>query len=150
MKEATQDLCLQYALRRTDVLAIVRHYEDALDEDYVKNADMFDVTRTTFSQSKHPNATMRALEKDLLESDLPLLCLLAALTDLGMELTQGLCHFSTPLDFADAVGERYAQLMRATPSAPLLAQHLTEIKAEHALKRLKSAVCMMDSCTNCS
>lgn len=139
-----EDLVLLYALRRSDVLEVERRFTDALDEDHLKNADMFDTTRTTFSQNRHPNATMRALEKELLEADLPLLYLLTALCDTGMELTQGLADLRSPTDFAKAVAADYEKLEKRAPSAGLLAQGLTEIKAEHAQKRLRAAILKME------
>ena len=139
-----EDLLLLYALRRADILEIERRFTDALDEDHVKNADMFDTSRTTFSQNRHPNATMRALEKELLEADLPFLYLLTALCDAGMELTQGLAALHIPEDFAKAAAAYYGELEKRAPSAGLLAQGLTEIKAEHAQKRLRAAISQME------
>ena len=139
-----EELCLLYALRRADLVGIADQLRDALNEDYTKNADMFDITRATFSQNRHPNATMRALENDLREADLTLLYLLRALTEAGMELTQGLGGLSTPRRFAEMAAEIYQDTEKRAPSAALLAQSLTEIKAEHALKRLNAAIAQMD------
>lgn len=138
------DFCLQYSLYRSRIREIRDRLHDALDEDYVKNADMFDVTRTAFPTSKHPNATMRALEKDLLAADTAFLYLLSALTDLGMEVTQGLVDTADPAALAKIAAESYENLQKRTPSAAFLAQSLTEIKAEHALKRLSAAIQIMD------
>ena len=139
-----EEFCMLYALRRSDLVEIADRLRDALNEDYTKNADMFDITRTVFSQNRHPNATMRALEADLREADLTLLYLLRSLAEAGMELTQGLGGLSTPRHFAELATEIYQDLEKRAPSAPLLAQALTEIKAEHALKRLDAAITQMD------
>ena len=144
MTDATLDFYLLYKIHRHEITAIARRLRDALDEDHLKNADMFDITRTTFSQSKHPNATMRVLEKDLLGADLSLLCMLVALSETGMELTQGLTDFPTPTDFARFAADINENLQKLTPSAAFLAQKLTEIKPEHALKRLDAATKQMD------
>lgn len=145
LTDRANDLCLQYALRRGEIFNIADRFSDALEEDHRVNADMFDIHRTTFSQNKHPNATMRALEADLLKADLPLLCLLAALSDTGMEKSQGLGDLHTPEKFADSAAALYEQLMNAAPAASYLAQKLTEIKAEHALKRLRLAILTIET-----
>ena len=144
----TQELYLQYALRRQEIRQIAWRLADALDEDRIKNADMFDINRTVFPENKHPNATMRTLEKDLCNTDLSLLALLVSLCELGMELTQGLADFEKPHSFAAAVGERYAQLLQSAPPTPRLAGQLTEIKAQHVLKRLTAAIQKIES-ENC-
>ena len=138
------EFCLQYTLSRARICEIRDRLRDALDEDHVKNADMFDVTRTAFPTSKHPNDTMRALEKDLLTASPDLLYLLSALTDLGMEVTQGLVDTTDPEALVKIAAETYENLQKRTPSTAFLAQELTEIKAEHALKRLDAAIRIMD------
>ena len=138
------EFCLQYTLSRARICEIRNRLRDALDEDYVKNADMFDVTRTAFPTSKHPNDTMRALEKDLLTASPDLLYLLSALTDLGMEVTQGLVGTTDPEALVKIAAETYENLQKRAPSTAFLAQELTEIKAEHALKRLDAAIRIMD------
>ena len=138
------EFCLQYTLSRARICEIRDRLRDALDEDYVKNADMFDVTRTAFPTSKHPNDTMRALEKDLLTASPDLLYLLSALTDLGMEVTQGLVDTTDPEALVKIAAETYENLQKRAPSTAFLAQELTEIKAEHALKRLDAAIRIMD------
>ena len=138
------EFCLQYTLSRARICEISDRLRDALDEDYVKNADMFDVTRTAFPTSKHPNDTMRALEKDLLTASPDLLYLLSALTDLGMEVTQGLVDTTDPEALVKIAAETYENLQKRAPSTAFLAQELTEIKAEHALKRLDAAIRIMD------
>ena len=145
MTDRANDFCLQYTLRRGEILQIADRLADALEEDYRVNADMFDIHRTTISQNKHPNATMRALEADLLRSDLPLLCLLVALSDTGMEKSQGLGELHTPEAFADSAAALYELLSDSRPSVPYLAQKLTEIKAEHALKRLRIAILQIEA-----
>ena len=144
MNEQAQDLCLLYDLRRGEVADVALRLSDALEEDYRVNADMFDITRTTFSQNRHPNATMRALESDLERADLPLLRLLVALSQIGMEAAQGLGDFPDRAAFASAAGEEFARLERMAAPAHQLAHTLTEIKAEHALKRLGTAITYME------
>lgn len=144
MTDRAQDFCLLYDLRRHEVAAIAARLSDALDEDFRMNPDMFDITRITISANKHPNATMRALEADLERADLPFLHLLTALAEIGMEVSQGLGDFPSKAAFAEAAGERLALLSRGGLSAPVLAHSFTEIKAEHALKRLVSAIQMME------
>ena len=144
MTDAAWDLCLLYDLRRHEIAAVASRLSDALEEDLRVNADMFDITCTTFSKNRHPNATMRALEADLAKADLTLLHLLISLYDIGMELTQGLGDFPDKVTFAEAAARRYEALCRGTLDAPILAHLLTEIKAEHALKRLLAAMQMMD------
>ncbi len=144
MTDLTADFCILYALRRTDVLEVARSLDEALDEDHRQNADMFDISRTTFPKSRHPNFTMRALEEKLRNADISLLCLLSALTEAGLELTQGLADFSDTDDFAKTAADIYENLQKRDPSAGLLAQRLTEIKAEHARKRLLAAMEQMD------
>ena len=144
MTEQAQDLCLLYELRRREVVEIAQRLADALEEDYRQNADMFDITRTTFSQNRHPNATMRALEADFERSDLPLLRLLTALSQIGMEASQGLGDFPDKEAFANAAGQELARLEQQNAPAYLLSHSLTEIKAEHALKRLMTAIQYME------
>lgn len=144
MTEQAQDLCLLYDLRRREVADVAARLSDALDEDHRVNADMFDIHRIGFSQNRHPNATMRALEADLERADLPLLRLLAALSQIGMEASQGLGSFSDKVSFANAAGEELAALERQGAPAYTLAHTLTEIKAEHALKRLATALRYME------
>lgn len=144
MTDQAQDFCLQYELRRREVAGVAMRLSEALDEDRRLNSDMFDITRTTFSQNQHPNATMRALESDLERADLPFLHLLVALCEIGMEASQGLGDFPDREAFAKAAGERFAQLSNANMPAVVLAHTLTEIKAEHALKRLVTAIQHME------
>ena len=145
MTDRANDLCLQYALRRGEILTLANRFADALDEDRRVNADMFDLTRTTISQSKHPNKTMRAIEADLQNADLPLLCLLVALCEIGMEKSQALQELDDPERFADCAAELYELLLAQSPPTPYLAQKLTEIKAEHALKRLRIAILSIEA-----
>lgn len=142
--DTAQDIYLQYALRRGEILAIADRFADALEEDRHHNADMFDTRRLTFSKNQHPNRTMRALESDLQKADAPLLCLLSALSKTGMELVQHLADFPSPTAFAVAAGEQFALLSAKNPPAAHLARELTEIKAEHALRRLTAAIRMLD------
>ena len=145
MTAQAQDLCLLYDLRRREIADVAARLSDALDEDHRVNADMFDITRTSFSKNQHPNATMRALEADLERADLSLLNLLTALSQIGMEAAQGLGDFSDKIAFANAAGAELAFLECQAAPAHLLAHSLTEIKAEHALKRLVTAMRYMES-----
>jgi len=140
--------CLQYALRRGEILTVADRFADALEEDYRLNRDMFDIHRLSFSQNKHPNKTMRALEADLSRKDLSFLCMLAALSDTGMEKSQGLGNLQEPERFADAAAALFGELSGCAPAISYLAQKLTEIKAEHALKRLRIAILAMET-NNC-
>ena len=144
MTEQAEAFCLQYELRRREVIDIAACLADALDEDHRVNADMFDITRTTFSQSRHPNATMRELERDLEHSDLPLLLLLCALSQIGMEAVQHLAIFPDKAAFAKAAAEELEALERQNIPSYVLAHTLTEIKAEHALRRLTAAIKYME------
>lgn len=144
MTTEAQELCLLYELRRSEIVTIAKRLSEALDEDHRVNADMFDITRTTFSQNRHPNATMRALESDLENADLPFLQLLTALSQIGMEAAQGLGDFAGRESFANAAGEELAALSRRNAPTYVLAHSLTEIKAEHALKRLATAIRYME------
>ena len=146
MQDHVKELCLLFAMRQNEIEDIVARYADAYDEDLVKNADMFDITRLTFSDNKHPNRTMRVLEQDLREADATLLYLLTALCEVGRDLTLYPEDFASCFEFADAVSTEYDRLTLRNPSAALLAQQLTEIKAEHAHKRLLCAVDMMKKC----
>ena len=80
---------------------------------------------------------------------MPLLCMLCALSELGLEVTQGLAHFQAPADFANEAGLSYQALLERDPPVALLAQRLTEIKAEHAKKRLDTAISLMQDCIYC-
>ena len=144
MTDQAQELCLLYDMRRREVVEVAQRFDEALEEDRRVNADMFDITRTTFSQNQHPNATMRALEADLEKADLPFLHLLIALCEIGMEVSQRLCSPSDKAEFADMAGERFDQLSQSDLPAVVLAHTLTEIKAEHALTRLVTAIRMME------
>ena len=146
MQENTKELCLLFVMRQNEIEDVVARYADAYDEDLVKNADMFDVTRLTFSDNKHPNRTMRVLEDDLREADPTLLYLLTALCNVGADLILYPEDFASCFEFADAVATEYTRLSQRTPAATRLAQQLTEIKAEHAHKRLSRAVDMMKKC----
>lgn len=139
-----ESLLSLYALHKSSILEAEHRFAEALEEDHLKNADMFDITRTAFSANRHPNVTMRALEKELSKADLPFLYLLTALCETGLELTQGLADLHSPAEFARSAAERYRELEKRAPSAGLLAQRLTEIKAEHVQKRLRAAILQME------
>jgi hypothetical protein len=146
MQDNVKELCLLFAMHQNEVKDTVARYADAYDEDLVKNADMFDTARLTFSENKHPNRTMRVLEDDLREAEPTLLYLLTALCEVGMDLVLYPEDFASCYEFADAVSTEYTRLAAQQPSAPRLAQKLTEIKAEHAYKRLSKAAEMMKKC----
>ncbi|MBQ8356485.1 MAG: hypothetical protein IJX39_01595 [Clostridia bacterium] len=146
MNDKTRGFCLQYALRRTEILRIADRFADALDEDRTQNADMFDTARTAFSASRHPNATMRALEEEFRTADETLLCLLVALCDAGMELVLALSPISSPTAFAEMASDIFDRLEQERQPSPRMAQKLTEIKAEHAVRRLNAAITQMNQC----
>lgn len=146
MQNTTKDLCLLFAMHQNEIEDTIARYADAYDEDLVKNADMFDTARLTFSENKHPNRTMRVLEDDLREAEPTLLYLLTALCEVGMDLVLYPEDFGSCFEFADAVSTEYGRLAAQNPAPPRLAQKLTEIKAEHAHKRLSKAVEMMKKC----
>ena len=144
MTEQATLFCMQYRLRRGEVLEIAEAFELALDEDRRVNADMFDVTRVTFSKNPHANATMRALEARLGESDLSLLCLLFALLRVGADLSLGLADFGDATSFFEACAEEYARCEVRYTDAAYLARELTTPKAEHQKKRLATALRVME------
>ena len=146
MNTEMRDLCLLFAMHQNEIEDVITRYADAYDEDLVKNADMFDTTRLTFSDNKHPNRTMRVLEDDLREAEPTLLYLLSALSEVGRDLILYPEDFASCFEFADAVSTEYARMTAQRPGAPRLAQQLTEIKAEHAHKRLSKAAEMLKKC----
>lgn len=143
MSENAELLCMQYMMRREEVYRVADAFADALEEDHRVNADMFDVTKLTFSQNPHANATMRALEAELEQKDLPLLCLLAALLRTGADLVLGLADFASPMDFVEAAAAELAVAERRYTDPAFLASELTAPKAEHQLKRLRAALAEM-------
>ncbi len=143
MNEQTEFFCMQYMMRREEIYRVADTFAEALDEDHRVNADMFDVTKLTFSQSPHANATMRALEEELATRDLPFLCLLAALLRAGTDLVLDLADFDTPMAFADAAASEFAVAEARYTDAAFLAEELTAPKAEHQVKRLRAAITQM-------
>ncbi len=143
MNEQTELFCMQYMMRREEIYRVLDIFGEALDEDHRVNADMFDVTKLTFSQNPHANATMRALEDDLATRDLPFLCLLAALLRTGTDLVLALADFETPMAFADAAASEFAAAEARYTDAAYLAEELTAPKAEHQVKRLRAAIAQM-------
>ena len=143
MKEQTELFCMQYMMRRDEVYHVADAFSDALEEDHQKNADMFDVGKMTFSNNPHPNATMRALEQELADKDLPFLHLLFALLRVGADLVLALADFETPADFANVAAEEFAVAKVRYTDAAYLASELTAPKAEHQLKRLRAAITQM-------
>ena len=146
MQNHVKDLCLLFATHQNEIEDVIARYADAYDEDLVKNADMFDTARVTFSANKHPNHTRRVLEEDLREAKPTLLYLLTALCEVGTDLILYPEDFASCFEFAAAVSTEYVRLSVQQPSAPRLAQKLTEIKAEHAHKRLSKAAEMLKKC----
>ncbi len=134
-KMDVSELCMQYMLRRHEVDALADAYADALEEDHLKNAEMFDLTRTTFSSNLHPNGRMRELEAELAARDLPLLHLLSALLSVGTDLVLGLADFGNAEALFAALAAEYTRAEQIEDTA-VLAHRLTEPKAEHQLKRL--------------
>lgn len=143
MNEQTELFCMQYMLRREEVYRVADVFAEALEEDHRVNADMFDITKTTFSQNPHANATMRALEDELATRDLPFLCLLFALLRTGADLVLDLADFETPVAFAEAAAAEYAAAEVRYTDAAYLAEELTAPKAEHQTKRLRAAISQM-------
>ncbi len=135
---------MQYTMRRAEIAEIADTFAEALDEDFRKNADMFDRTRTTFSGNPHPNATMRRLEQRLATADLPLLQMISVLILLGTDIVLGLARFERQQDFLSACAEELALLESRGQDAVQLARVLTEVKAEHQQKRLRAAMSEME------
>ena len=144
MTERAQELALQYAMLKGKINTVLHRFEDALDEDYAENADMFDRTREDFSQNPHPNRTLRALESDLLQEGEDFLLLLTALLEAGKELLLGLADYPTPAALLEGVATLFDELAHRRPSVKTLAHGITEIKAEHSARRL---ACMMEKLT---
>lgn len=139
MTSRAERFLILYRLRQSEILSVSERFADALDEDRVKNAEMFDITRTDFSKNQHPNATMRALENDLLQKDVRLLALLCALSDTAMEIKLGLADLNAE-DFIEACAALFEKIEENSPVLGHLAQKLTEIKAEYAVDRLTLAI----------
>ena len=140
VKEQAELFCMQYMMRRDEVYHVADVFAEALAEDHQKNADMFDVGKLTFSDNPHPNATMRVLEQELADKDLPFLCMLFALIRVGADLVLALADFECPADFADAAAEEFAVAEARYTDAAYLASELTAPKAEHQSKRLRAAI----------
>ena len=117
VKEQTELFCMQYMMRRDEVYHVADVFSDALEEDHQKNADMFDIGKMTFSNNPHPNATMRALEQELADKDLPFLHLLFALLRVGADLVLALADFEAPTDFANAAAEELKSLRKQLTEA---------------------------------
>ncbi len=143
MQEIEELFCMQYALRRAEVAEIAARYAEALEEDRRENPDMFDPARSGFvglSGNLHPNATMRALEQRLCDSDPSLLCLLRSLLLVGADLLLDPRDFPTPADVISACAVELDRLERREQTPSYLAQALTEVKAEHQCKRLAAVL----------
>ena len=143
-EQLTADFCMQYLLRRPDIEAVAKAFAAALEEDHRVNADMFDTTSTVITGNRHANGTMRALEKRLAASDLPLLRLLSSLILVGADVCMGLADFADAAAFAGAAAEEFAGFERRGEDAPRLAAGLTVPKAEHQVRRLRTAMEWMD------
>ncbi len=143
MSEKSELFYMQYMMRREEVYRVADAFEEALAEDHRKNADMFDIGKLTFSNNPHPNATMRALEEQLADKDLPFLCLLFALLRVGADLVLAPADFESPAQFMDAAAEEFAVAEARYTDAAYLASELTAPKAEHQLRRLRAAIAEM-------
>ena len=143
MNLRTTELLLQFSLFGTKIRTVLGRFEDALYEDHTENADMFDRTRVNFSTNMHPNRTLRALEDELIEESEDLLYLLAALLETGKEALLGLADYDTPESFAEGVALVDGELRALELSKKALAHRITEIKAEHSVKRLGFALKML-------
>ena len=144
MNAQATGLYYQYLLRRDDVLQVQCELEEALAEDHRENADMFDIHAKGFTGKKHPNKTMRRLEARLAQMDGDFLCLLAALFELGMELSCGE-EFDTPQDIANTLAEVYGGQQARFHSAAYLAADLTTPKAQHQLGRLQASLALLQA-----
>ena len=130
------EVYLQYAFCRQKLEGILDALAEAHAEDLSLNADMFDITRETFSGKMHPNERLRALEAELAAENEEYLLFLTALMDAGMELSQGLAHAKSVRECCALVATIYAEEASKQLSAPVLAHRLTEPKAGLLLTRL--------------
>ena len=129
-----------YTLRRAEIAEIADILADALDEDRRVNADMFDTSSRRITGNRHPNATMRALEERLAGTDADLLCLLAAMLTLGMEISLGLSYFASREEFLSVLESEYRSFEMRFSGAAALASDVTAPKAQHLLRRLRIAM----------
>ena len=136
MTEREQEFRMLLSLRRHEAERVLERVREALEEDLRENAEMFDITRTDFSQNLHPNNTMRALEKELAERDEPFLCLLLALRGAGMEESLGLCERSTYAQRVSRAAFEYTERIASGGSAQYLAHEFTEGKAHNTARWL--------------
>ena len=134
------EIYLQYVFLRDKIEGVLSALAEAHEEDLRENADMFDITRDTFSGKMHPNLRLRALEDELGDEDEEFLLFLTALIDAGMELSQGLAHADSPRELSELVATIYRELAVQELSAPVLAHRLTERKAGITHRRLSLAV----------
>ena len=137
------EVYLQYAFCRERIEGVLSALAEAHSEDLALNADMFDVTRDTFSGKMHPNARLRALEDALAAEDEEYLLFLTALIGGGMELSLGLADTADTRAFCALVATIYAEEAAKQLSAPLLAHRLTEPKAGLLHARLSLALRML-------
>ena len=143
MSEQAELFSMQYMMRKAELLWVSDTLEEALAEDHRVNADMFDITRLTFSDNPHANATMRKLESDLAEKDPLFLNVLASLLAVGADLVLALADFEGPMDFLEAVAEEFARREERGCESVFVAAQITAVKAEHQLKRLHAAMDQM-------
>ena len=134
------EIYLQYVFLRDKIEGVLSALAEAHEEDLRENADMFDITRDTFSGKMHPNERLRALERQLADEDEEFLLFLTALIDAGMELSQGLAHADSPRELSELIAAIYSEHAAQELSAPVLAHRLTEPKAGLLLKRLSLSV----------
>ena len=130
------EIYLQYVFLRDKIEGVLSALAEAHEEDLRENADMFDITRDTFSGKMHPNERLRALERELADEDEEYLLFLSALVEAGMELTQGLADADSARELAALISTIRAELAAKELSAPVLAHRLTEPKAGLLQKRL--------------
>ena len=147
MNVSTVELLIQFSLVKAKIHTVLSRFEDALREDHIENADMFDRTRKTFSSNLHPNRTLRTLETDLEKEGEDFLYLLAALLEAGKEATLGLADYDTPERFAQGTCVIMAELRARDFSERSLAHLITEVKAEHSVVRLAFALEKLASLT---
>lgn len=139
MTPRAADFLMLCRLRQSELDRICDRFANALDEDRVKNAEMFDTSRTDFSKNQHPNDTMREIEAELLAGDVRLPMLLSALSDTAMEILLGLAPADVE-DFFESAAALFEQIEAQHPTLGHLAQKLTEIKPQYAVARLALAI----------
>ena len=144
MKPTAQEFYLQFLFYRTRIDEVLATLEEAHREDLSQNADMFDITRETFSGRLHPNATLRALEAELADQEEDFLLFLASLLEGGIELQLG-AQLESTKEFCGVAAEIFGELSAQRFSAPVLAHRITEPRADLLQKRLSLALRLLSN-----